>query len=106
MYEEPLRCLLAAPPAVREQAEEAGAEEEPSETGRRWVAPPLPRWRLVGLEQVPSSPVVRCWCSTAISAADRRTGAARYVIFSPADGGGFAAGRVVGPPADRGSITA
>jgi hypothetical protein len=32
-----------APPAVYAQTETTGSEAEPSETGRREVAPPLPR---------------------------------------------------------------
>jgi len=57
MCEEPLRCPLPVPPAVREQAEEAGGEEEPSETGRRWVAPP-PAALALGIGTRLSPPIV------------------------------------------------
>jgi hypothetical protein len=34
------RHTLVVPPVQTEQTSEASGEEEPSETGRKWVAPP------------------------------------------------------------------
>jgi hypothetical protein len=57
-------------PTKGEHAEGAKGREEPSETGRRWIATPPAALALVGRKEGASSPVVRRWRSPTVAAAD------------------------------------
>jgi hypothetical protein len=58
---------------------------------------PLPHWRLVILTQRTSRPVLRAWRTAVTVATDGGELTARGVLFSAADGGEVATGRVQAP---------
>ena len=86
--------------APRPTPDATSGVEEPSGTGRRWVAPPPATMALVICKQGASGPIMRAWRTPVVAAADRSEGAAGRIVFSSTDRGVEATGYIILSPAD------